>query len=138
MKPVVDVVAGLVIRNGNFLVAQRPPGKHMAGLWEFPGGKVHSGESFPSALKREWLEELGIHIEPLEQVFSTEFELPEKCIQLHFFTCHWVSGELQSLENNPVCWMKPADMQDKEFPPADIDLIHWLRAVDIVGDRIHL
>ncbi len=79
------VVAAVIERGGRFLVTRRIEGTHLAGYWEFPGGKVHEGETQEAALQREILEELNAGVLHLRKIFHTAHAYPERTIELHFF-----------------------------------------------------
>jgi mutator protein MutT len=122
------IVAAIIRRDDQILITKRPDNVHLAGLWEFPGGKVESGESLPAALEREIREELGVEITVDREYFSVEHEYPEKSVHLHFFDCTILRGEPQPLEVADLRWVKAAELDDFEFPPADVELIRRLRS----------
>src|SRR5580658_10757645 len=95
--PPVEVAAGLVFRGGKLLITQRPPASHLASLWEFPGGKRESGESFEQCLRRELAEELGIEVEVHELVRELTHHYPERSVHLKFFRCRWVRHEPEAI-----------------------------------------
>ena len=127
MNPI-DVAAGLVFRNGRLLITQRSPGGHLAGLWEFPGGKREPGESWPACLKRELAEELGIEVEVGELLESIVHAYPEKTVHLSFFHCRWQRHEPQPLDCAALAWITPGQIDDYPFPAADARLLTRLRA----------
>jgi 8-oxo-dGTP diphosphatase len=122
------IVAAIIRRGDQILITKRPAHVHLAGLWEFPGGKVESGESLESALEREIREELGVDISVDHEFFSVEHEYPDKSVHLHFFDCTILRGEPQPLEVADLRWVKAAELVDFEFPPADLELIRRLRS----------
>ena len=128
---VVEVAAGLVYCDGRYLIARRKPGVHLAGFWEFPGGKREPTETLEECLRRELLEELGIHInEPIPfQVIRHEY--PEKIVELHFFQCRIESGQAAAIECAEIRWVWPHELGDFEFPPADRPIIEALRRQSI-------
>lgn len=123
---VVEVAAGLVFRNGELLITQRPAGGHLAGLWEFPGGKREEGESFEDCLRRELLEELGIEVEIREVVDSLTHDYPEKRVHLVFFNCVWKANEPQAIGCAAFQWVRREELSGYEFPPADARLLSVL------------
>jgi mutator protein MutT len=127
MRRVITVVAAIIRRDGKILITRRPQGVHLAGLWEFPGGKTEPGEPLTTALAREILEELGVEISILEERFTVEHDYPEKSVRLHFFECRIVSGEPSALEVDGLEWVAPQDLGRYSFPEADTDLISKLQ-----------
>ncbi|ABD53209.1 mutator mutT protein [Jannaschia sp. CCS1] len=119
----------LIDAEGRLLLAQRPEGKSMAGLWEFPGGKVEDGETPEQALIRELQEELGIDtwescLAPLTFA-SHAYETFHLLMPL--FACRKWNGIPQSREGQTLKWVRAADLRDYPMPPADIPLIPILR-----------
>jgi 8-oxo-dGTP diphosphatase len=116
------VVAAVVERDGRYLITRRIDGTHLAGLWEFPGGKILAGEDPEEALQRELREELGVETvvgEPLEAVHWT---YPEKTIRLSFFRCT-LDRDPTPLEGQEIRWVAAADLPGYRFPEADAVLI---------------
>ena len=124
----VEVVAAIVWRDGKILITRRLDHAHLAGLWEFPGGKVEAGESLEGALLREIREELGVEIATGPEVFTIEHDYPTKSVRLHFFNCTVIRGEPQPLDVSDLRWIRPAQLGEFEFPPADAELIKRLIA----------
>lgn len=123
----IPVAAALVFHQGRLLITQRPAGKHLGGLWEFPGGKLEAGESWEDGLRRELREELGI-----EAVVGPLFEevvhaYPQKTVQLRFHVCGLRSGEPRAIECAAVAWVGPTELSAYPFPPADARLLERLR-----------
>ena len=129
MPSLVEVVAGLIQdEKGRYLVTRRRAGSHLAGFWEFPGGKRESGESLEDALKRELAEELSAHFEVGDRVETVQWEYPERTIVIHFYRCRLESGTIEPREVQAMDWVAPERLSDLDFPPADRDLITRLRA----------
>ena len=128
MSKAISIVAAIIRRDDQILITKRPDHVHLAGLWEFPGGKVESGESLEAALHREIREELGVEITVDREFFSVAHEYPDKSVHLHFFDCTILRGEPQPLEVADLRWVKAAELDDFEFPPADVELIRRLRS----------
>ena len=126
-KPVV-VAAGLLFRDGKLLITQRPAGGHLAGLWEFPGGKCEPGETLPECLQRELHEELGVVVNVRECVETLEHAYPEKTVQLSFYQCALVMDEPQGREGQSIAWVGSNELGDYQFPEADAQLLKKLRA----------
>ena len=129
MKVVLVSAAALIDADGRVLLAQRPEGKGMAGLWEFPGGKVEAGETPEAALIRELYEELGIEtwescLAPLTFASHTydKFHL-----LMALFACRKWEGIPTSREGQALTWAKPSQLRDFSMPPADVPLIPILR-----------
>ena len=123
----ITVTAGLVFRDGRLLITQRPPGGHLPGLWEFPGGKCEPGETLPECMQRELQEELGIAVNVREEVEAVTHAYPEKTVELHFFRCQLVIGEPTGMEGQVLAWVTVANLGDYEFPAADTQLLDRLR-----------
>ena len=120
------VVAGLMVDSeGRILVQQRPQGTAMAGLWEFPGGKLEPDESPEQALARELGEELGIGIEPKDCIPMTfaSASLSQRHLILLLFRClHW-EGEPRALHATELKWATVAELYELPMPPADLPLL---------------
>ena len=128
-KIVLVAAAALVDVDGRVLLCQRPEGKQLAGLWEFPGGKVNEGESPEYALVRELREELGIEtagscLAPLTFA-SHRYETFHLLMPL--FLCRRWEGFVQQKEHAGLAWVKPNKLSDYPMPPADEPLVAWLR-----------
>jgi mutator protein MutT len=124
----IDVVAAIIRNNAEILITQRLDNVHLARLWEFPGGKVETGEALEVALQREILEELGVKIRVDGALFTIDHDYPTKSVRLHFFNCTILEGDVQPLDVADLRWVKPSDLRDFEFPPADAELIARLRS----------
>lgn len=118
----IDVVAAVIERGGKILITRRPEGSHLAGLWEFPGGKPHPGESLEEALRREILEELDAEVMVRERIDTVEWTYPDKRVRVVFFRCA-IRGEPRALEGQEMAWVAPADLPRYDFPAADAALI---------------
>lgn len=123
-----EVVAAVIERGGKLLITRRPEGTHLAGLWEFPGGKPHPGEGLEEALRREIREELGAEITILERGDTVDWAYPDKRVSLVFFRCA-IREEPRALEGQEIAWVAPADLARYDFPEADATLIARLRGV---------
>ena len=121
----IDVAVGILMRpNGDVLLGQRPTGKPYAGYWEFPGGKVEANESILVALKREFIEELGVQLVSAEPWCGVEHVYPHAHVRLHFYVSRDWRGEPQSLESQAFAWQGEVDVEP--LLPATIPLIEWL------------
>jgi 8-oxo-dGTP diphosphatase len=128
--PIVLVVAiALIDSDGRVLIAQRPEGKKMAGLWEFPGGKVDPGETPENALIRECAEELGIDIRAscLAPVAFASHTYDDFHLLMPLYVCRVWKGMVSSRENQALKWVRPSKMNDYPMPPADIPLVAQLQ-----------
>jgi 8-oxo-dGTP diphosphatase len=123
---VVLVAAAIIERDGRFLVTRRQPGTHLAGTWEFPGGKCEDGEGLTACLERELHEELGIRARVGTEVFSTRHEYPGRHVQLHFFACESADEPVARL-GQEMQWVAREALGALEFPPADAQLIDILK-----------
>lgn len=121
--PAIPVAAALVFHNERLLITRRPPGTHLAGLWEFPGGKVESGETWEAALRRELQEELAIDVTPVDLFCEVVHRYPSKTVQLRFFVCEWTSGEPQAIGCSEFRWVTRETLDNHEFPPADREIL---------------
>ena len=125
-QPVIEVAAALIFRHTKLLIAQRPPGVHLAGLWEFPGGKRESGETYEACLQREIREELDCDIRVGDLVFQTKHDYPGKSIDIRFYQCRLHRGEPKPVECAAVEWISVSQLRDYEFPKADEKLLDLL------------
>ncbi|NKE43502.1 GNAT family N-acetyltransferase [Roseomonas frigidaquae] len=119
----------LIDPDGRVLLARRPEGKPMAGLWEFPGGKVHAGETPEAALIRELREELGIDVAEscLAPFTFASHPLGERHLVMPLYLCRRWEGRVQPLEGQALAWVRPAKLADYAMPPADKPLVALLR-----------
>lgn len=133
-RPVLLVAAAaLVDADNRVLIAQRPAGKAMAGLWEFPGGKVAPGETPEEALARELKEELGIEVclTCLAPFTFASHAYEEFHLLMPLYLCKNWEGELAPWEGQAIKWVRAMRLQDYPMPPADLPLIPFLR--DLLG-----
>ena len=126
MNDPIEVAAGLVFRRGKLLISQRPAGGHLAGLWEFPGGKCETGEALPECLQRELFEELGVVVSVSERVMTTTHVYPEKAVKLNFFLCKLVTGKPEGMEGQALAWITSEELGGYSFPEADAKLLEKL------------
>ena len=124
---IVEVAAGLICREGRYLIARRKAGVHLAGFWEFPGGKREAGETLEECLQRELFEELNIHIDVPLPFQIIRHQYPEKTVELHFFICRIESGDATAMDCAEIRWVWPHELDAFEFPPADRPVVEALQ-----------
>lgn len=130
MSRIVLVAAvALIDADGRVLIAQRPAGKPMAGLWEFPGGKIEDGETPEAALIRELHEELGVdtHESCLAPLTFASHAYPDFHLLMPLFACRRWQGTVRPREGQALKWVRAKDLRDYPMPPADEPLIPILR-----------
>ena len=129
MTAAVRVVAA-VLRDasGRVLIAQRPAGKHMAGYWEFPGGKIAAGESSEQALTRELAEELGVAIRRCHPLLQLRHDYADRVVELDVFVVDDYGGEPSALEAQALKWVAAAELAAQGLLPADRPIIEALNA----------
>lgn len=121
----VIVVAAVIEQDGRFLVTRRPAGAHLAGLWEFPGGKIDPDETHVAALRRELREELDADVSVGDLVLATTHAYPEKTVTLYFYGCALL-GEPRPMLGQEMRWATRDELRALGFPPADEQLIRIL------------
>lgn len=129
-KPVLLVVAcALVDVDGRVLIAQRPEGKHMGGMWEFPGGKIEDGESPEAALIRELEEELGVstHASCLAPLTFASWPYEHMHLLMPLYVCRKWEGVPRPIDAAALAWARPNELRNYPMPPADAPLIPALR-----------
>jgi 8-oxo-dGTP diphosphatase len=133
MKLLLVVACALVDADGRVLIAQRPEGKQLAGLWEFPGGKLDPGERPEPALIRELKEELGIAVKEacLAPLSFASYAYPEFHLLMPLYICRRWDGAATSREGQALKWVRPGKLRDHPMPPADEPLIPVL--IDLLG-----
>jgi len=126
---VLVAAVALIDTDGRVLLAERPEGKHLAGLWEFPGGKVQPRETPEAALIRELAEELGIDVEAscLAPFTFASYAYPDFHLLMPLYVCRKWSGIVTAREGQRLAWVRPARLGDHPMPPADKPLVAMLR-----------
>jgi 8-oxo-dGTP diphosphatase len=116
---VLVVAAALYDAAGLILIAERPQGKHMAGHWEFPGGKVAAGEPEAQALERELHEELGIRVQAAHALMRVRHEYPDRSVELSLWVIERYAGTPQGLEGQRLAWVAPGQLREAGILEAD-------------------
>lgn len=122
MRVVTVAAAALVAGDGRVLLAQRPPGKSLAGLWEFPGGKLEPGETPEAGLARELMEELGISAGPLQPISFVSHAYADFHLLMLLYLCRQWQGRPEGRDGQSLRWELPAAMAALPMPPADVPL----------------
>ena len=122
---VIVVTAAVIERDGRFLMTRRLEGTHLAGAWEFPGGKCDPDESLTACLQRELVEELGTRSTIGREVFTVEHAYPQRTVRLHFFETT-ISDEPRALLGQEMRWVTQAELQTLDLPEADRGLVELL------------
>lgn len=128
MKKQINVVGAVIVRNDEILCAQRGLGGSLGGMWEFPGGKIESGETPRQALEREIQEELLCAVTVADEVTSTTYEYDFGIVTLTTFYCELVDGEPQLTEHEDAKWLKRDELSTLEWAPADIPAVEIIQA----------
>jgi 8-oxo-dGTP diphosphatase len=128
VKVILVAACALIDADGRVLIAQRPPGKPMAGLWEFPGGKVDPGERPEDALIRELEEELGIVVNEacLAPLTFASHTYEDFHLLMPLYVCRRWEGMVEAREGQTLTWVRPNRLRDYPMPPADVPLISHL------------
>lgn len=128
MKTHIHVAAGVILNDeGQVLLALRPKNKHKGGLWEFPGGKVESGESVRDALARELLEEINLVVDEAVPFLVIDHDYGDKQVTLDVWTVSRFSGTPQGSEGQEIAWVKISDLERYQFPEANAGIVAALR-----------
>jgi 8-oxo-dGTP diphosphatase len=127
-QTVLVAACALIDADGRVLIAQRPQGKPMAGLWEFPGGKVEQGERPEQTLIRELKEELGIMVSEdcLAPLTFASHVYPDFHLLMPLYVCRRWQGTVAAAEGQTLAWVKPNRLREYEMPPADVPLVSHL------------
>lgn len=119
----IEVTAAVILNVGKFLICQRPRGKSCELLWEFPGGKIEQGETAEECIVRECQEELGVTLRVLRKFTEVTYDYPGRTVHLHFFITEITSGELMQKEHVALAWIKPDEVGNYTFCPADAKML---------------
>lgn len=125
--PTIDVVAGIIQRkDGKILLARRKPGSHLAGYWEFPGGKIEDGEFPEECLERELREELGIVTKTGAFVAESVYDYGEKKIRLLAYFVQYLEGDIELDSHDRVVWVQLSEAYEYQLAPADVPLLQFI------------
>jgi 8-oxo-dGTP diphosphatase len=128
--PRLQVVAAVLFdAGGRVLIAQRPAGKHMAGKWEFPGGKIAAGEAPQAALRRELREELGLELIECHLLLELSHDYADRRVELAVWLVDRYSGDPAGLEGQAFRWVAPANLRDEDLLPADGPIVESVAAL---------
>ncbi len=119
MRRKIRVVGAMIEQDGKYLITQRPATASLPNLWEFPGGRVEPGETDEEALARELREEMGIHVQVGERVIHVEHEYSDYDIDFCVYRCRMTKGALRHIRVADHRWVRPSELDEYEFPPAD-------------------
>ena len=123
----IDVVAAVIKKDNQYLIAQRNRNKHFAFHWEFPGGKVDNGETFEIALQREIKEELSINIKIYKKI-SSQIHKDEKInVKIHYFLCEQLNGTIILSEHEDLKWVTKKELFNYKMAPGDSKIIKFLK-----------
>ena len=122
----IEVVAAIICKDGAFLASQRGYGE-FEGLWEFPGGKIETGETHEMAILREIKEEFGVSINVEKFLCTTEYDYPSFHLTMHCYVCSIKSGDIVLREHKSALWLATETFDDVEWLPADKSVVEILR-----------
>ena len=130
MKDASRIAVGVIHRDGRFLISRRPPGVHLEGLWEFPGGKVRQGEEPADAVRREVLEEGGLELGfDLQVLHREKFDYPDRLLEILFYIAEEFTGEERGVEGQELRWVTASELKDYPWPPAN------RKVLDVIAKR---
>jgi mutator protein MutT len=128
-KPHFHVTAGLVWKDGRLLITRRPEGSHLAGYWEFPGGKQEPGESLEACLEREFREELAMGVTAVKHLLQIDHDYGSKSITLHVFQCDWLNGQPTPIGCDALQWVRPDELANVQLPPPDVQVLPFIQSL---------
>lgn len=123
------VTAAIILKDNKVLIAQRAPGENLAGKWEFPGGKIETGETPQECVKREIREELEVNIDVLDFFGESIYEYHSGTIKLMAYWCKWILGEFTLNVHSQIVWINRQQLDLYDFAPADLPLVEKLKSV---------
>lgn len=119
----IEVVGAVLVKDDRIFAAKRGSGKSMAGLWEFPGGKIEPGETPEQALKRELMEELSIEVDVQDRIVTSQHDTGSTVINLSTYYCKLISGAPTPSEHQEIRWVPRAELHTLDWAPADIETV---------------
>jgi|TARA_R110000796_G_scaffold58079_10_gene134131 8-oxo-dGTP diphosphatase len=125
---IVNVAVGVIKKNNALFICKRANDQHQGGLWEFPGGKIEAGESVFRALKRELQEEIGITIFSSSELLTIKHDYDDKTVKLNVHVVSNFSGEAHGAEGQDNAWVSIDELDNYEFPAANVDIISAIKA----------
>ncbi len=129
MAAKIRVVAAIITKDNKYLITRRSPSKHLAGFWEFPGGKIEEGETAEACLIREIKEELDINIRVNSFFMENDHSYPTKSISLIAFFCEITEGQITLKDHDCFEWISREQFDDFKFAPADVPFVKALQKV---------
>lgn len=123
------VAAGILIKEHKVFIAKRKQGKHLAGFWEFPGGKIEEGEIPEETIVREFLEEFDVEIKVKSRFYENVYKYPEKEVLLKSLLIEYVSGEFKLKDHDEFAWVAISDLKNYKIAPADLPIVNKLEAI---------
>lgn len=129
----IEVTAAIIEKDGKIMLARRQEGQHMAGYWEFPGGKIEQGEQAETCLIRELREELSIEVKIEAFVSDTEYQYPEKHVRLICYRVSIIKGQPLLNAHDKIVWVRPQEVLHYNLAPADIPIIqNYLQQIEML------
>lgn len=127
MKEHIDVAAAVILFDDKVFAARRKPGIHLAGYWEFPGGKVENGETPEQCLFRELQEELCVRTKVGKYIGESLYDYGTKVVRLIAYHVEHIEGDFQLIDHDELCWLGVEELESVEWAPADIPLLKFCR-----------
>jgi len=122
----IDVAAGVIVHNGKILIARRKVPGFSDEMWEFPGGKIRTGETPEQCLVREIREELDMEVEVIGFIGESIYKYPNRTIRLLAYVVRWLDGEPRLKDHSAVSWVSPDALDKYEFAPADVPIVRLI------------
>lgn len=129
IKQTIQVTAAIIQKDQKIFIARRSANKHLAGYWEFPGGKIENGETDEECLSRELKEELSIVVNVQDFFMENKHDYGQKEIILKAYFCEFISGEIILTDHDQYAWVDRSELESFEFAPADVPFIKAINAL---------